>query len=289
MDALYLILIILGIAAQNVTRKIYSKSSSGGAYTFSALSALVALSFFAISGGSDLHFTWKILPHAIGFAATYSLSIVFTFLSIKEGPLSLTSLVTSYSLLIPTIYGLIAWGESFSLLFAIGLALLIVSIFLIRMEPKAEKDQIEKKRLTPKWLLYVILAFIGSGGCSAVQKGQQLAFNGTYKNEFMIVGLGITFVAITICALCFEKKETLTHAKRGLYLYVICGAANGAVNLMVMILSLRMPASVMFPIISAGGILVSAIISMTFYKERLSNLQKVGLLLGVMSIVILNI
>ncbi len=289
MDALYLILIILGIAAQNVTRKIYSKSSSGGAYTFSALSALVALSFFAISGGSNLHFTWKILPHAIGFAATYSLSIVFTFLSIKEGPLSLTSLVTSYSLLIPTIYGLIAWGESFSLLFAIGLALLIVSIFLIRMEPKAEKNQIEKKRLTPKWLLYVILAFIGSGGCSAVQKGQQLAFNGTYKNEFMIVALGITFVAITICALCFEKKETLTHAKRGLYLYVICGAANGAVNLMVMILSLRMPASVMFPIISAGGILVSAIISMTFYKERLSNLQKVGLLLGVMSIVILNI
>lgn len=289
MDALYLILIILGIAAQNVTRKIYSKSSSVGAYTFSALSALVALSFFAISGGSNLHFTWKILPHAIGFAATYSLSIVFTFLSIKEGPLSLTSLVTSYSLLIPTIYGLIAWGESFSLLFAIGLALLIVSIFLIRMEPKAEKNQIEKKRLTPKWLLYVILAFIGSGGCSAVQKGQQLAFNGTYKNEFMIVALGITFVAITICALCFEKKETLTHAKRGLYLYVICGAANGAVNLMVMILSLRMPASVMFPIISAGGILVSAIISMTFYKERLSNLQKVGLLLGVMSIVILNI
>lgn len=289
MDALYLILIILGIAAQNVTRKIYSKSSSGGAYTFSALSALVALFFFAISGGSNLHFTWKILPHAIGFAATYSLSIVFTFLSIKEGPLSLTSLVTSYSLLIPTIYGLIAWGESFSLLFAIGLALLIVSIFLIRMEPKAEKNQIEKKRLTPKWLLYVILAFIGSGGCSAVQKGQQLAFNGTYKNEFMIVALGITFVAITICALCFEKKETLTHAKRGLYLYVICGAANGAVNLMVMILSLRMPASVMFPIISAGGILVSAIISMTFYKERLSNLQKVGLLLGVMSIVILNI
>ena len=91
------------------------------------------------------------------------------------------------------------------------------------MEPNAEKNQIEKKRLTPKWLLYVILAFIGSGGCSAVQKGQQLAFNGTYKNEFMIVALGITFVAITICVLCFEKKETLTHAKRGLYLYVICG------------------------------------------------------------------
>ena len=289
MNALLLILVVLGITAQNITRKIYSQKSVGGAYTFSALSALVALLFFLFSGGSNLHFTWKIFPHAIGFAATYSLSIVFTFLALKEGPLSLTSLITSYSLLIPTIYGLIAWGDEFSLLFAIGLSLLIVSIFLIRLEPKAQKETGENKRLTLKWLLFVILAFIGSGGCSAVQKGQQLAFDGAYKNEFMIVSLAITFVAVTTCALCFEKKETLTHAKRGLYLYVICGAANGAVNLMVMILSLRMPASVMFPIISAGGILTSAILSMTVYKEKLSNLQKIGLLLGILSIVILNL
>ncbi len=289
MNAFLLILVVLGITTQNVTKKIYSEKSKGGAYTFSALSALVALIFFLFSSGGNLRFTWAFLPHAIGFAATYSLSIIFSFLAIKEGPLSLTSLVTSYSLLIPTIYGLIAWGEKFSFLFAIGLVLLIVSIFLIRLEPKADKDEKEKKRLTPKWILYVLLAFIGGGGCSAVQKGQQLAFRGAYKNEFMIVALSITFVATIVCALCFEKKDTLMHAKRGLFLYVLCGAANGAVNLMVLILSLRMPASVMFPIISAGGILASAILSMTVYKEKLSILQKIGLLLGILSIVILNL
>ncbi len=289
MNALLLILVVLGVSAQHVTRKIYGQKAEGGAFTFSALSALVALLFFLITSGGKLNFTWNILPHAIGFAVTYSLSIIFSFLAIKEGPLSITSLVTSYSLLIPSIYGLFAWGEEFSALLAVGLAILVVSIFLIRFEPKSETNVTEKKLLTPKWLFYVFLAFVGSGGCSAFQKDQQLKFNGAYKNELMIVALGITFITIAICALCFEKKSVLMYAKRGLLTYTLCGAANGVVNYLVMVLSNRMNASLMFPIISAGGILTSALLSMTVYREKLSNLQKIGLALGILAIVVLNL
>lgn len=289
MNAVFLILVVLGVSAQHVTKKIYSQKSEGGAYTFSALSALVALLFFFAISGGNLDFTWSILPHAIGFAVTYSLSIIFSFLAIKEGPLSITSLVTSYSLLIPSIYGLIAWGETFSVLLAFGLVILVVSIFLIRFEPKSEDGAKEKQRLTPKWLLYVLLAFLGGGGCSVFQKDQQLVFGGAYKNEFMIIALGITFITLLIFAFSFEKKSVLVHAKRGLVTYVLCGAANGAVNYFVMVLSNRMNASVMFPIISAGGILTSGILSLTVYRENLSNLQKIGFVLGILAIVVLNI
>ena len=289
MNALLLILVVLGITAQHVTKKMYSQKQAGGAYTFSALSALVAMIFFLITSGGSLEFTWAFVPHAIGFSITYSLSIVFSFLAIKEGPLSLTSLITSYSLLIPSIYGLFAWDEPFSALLAVGILILVVSIFLIQFEPKAEKSAEEVKRLTPKWIVYVSLAFIGGGGCSAFQKDQQLTFNGAYKNEFMIVALFITFMAIMICAFCFEKKSVFEHAKRGVFTYGVCGAANGAVNYIVMVLSLRMHASVMFPIISAGGILMAAILSMTVYREKLSKLQKIGLALGILAIIVLNI
>ena len=287
MNALLLILVVLGITAQHVTKKVYNQKNNGGAYTFSAISAFVALLFFVVTSGGNLHFTWDFVPHAIGFALTYSLSIVFTFLAITAGPLSITSLITSYSLLVPTLYGLIAWGEDFSLLLAIGILLLIVSIYLIRFEPKSETEE-RNQRLTPKWLLYVSLAFIGSGGCSAVQKGQQIAFQGAYKNEFMILALGITTIAIGICALFFEKKQVVLYAKRSALMASLCGAANGAVNYIVLLLSLRMPASVMFPIISAGGIVMAAALSMTVYKEKLSAIQKIGLLLGILAIIVLN-
>ncbi len=292
MDALLLILVVLGITVQHITKKMYTKRSGGGPYTFSAIGVLAALLFFIATSGGSLHFSLAILPHAIGFAVTYSLSIIFTLLAIKEGPLSITTLITSYSLLIPTVYGLIAWNEPFSFLLLAGILLLIVSIFLIRFEglsAKAEGTEGEG-RLSGKWLLFVVLAFIGGGGCSTVQKGQQLYFSGAYKNEFMILALSIAFLAFLICALVSEeRKSLLQNIKCGGIFASVGGLANGAVNLMVLMLSTKMDASVMFPIISAGGILCATTLSVIVYKEKLSLLQKIGVLLGVMAIVVLNI
>ena len=293
MDAFLLILVVLGITVQHITKKMHTKRSGGGPYTFSAIGVLAALLFFVATSGGSLHFNLAILPHAIGFAATYSLSIIFTLLSIKEGPLSITTLITSYSLLIPTLYGLIAWNEPFSFLLLSGILLLVVSIFLIRFEGISAKNENAGKeggRLTGKWLLFISLAFIGSGGCSTVQKGQQLYFNGAYKNEFMILALSISFLAFLICALVTEERKSLVQNIRcGGIFAAVGGLANGAVNLILLILSTKMDASVMFPIISTGGILCATAISVTIYKEKLSLLQKIGVILGVMAIVVLNI
>ena len=75
----------------------------------------------------------------------------------------------------------------------------------------------------------------------------------------------------------------------GYTLGILCGAFNGMVNLFVMILSGLMPVSLMFPIISAGGIVATFIISQVFYKEKLSKLQLIGFVLGTISVVLLNI
>ena len=291
MNALYLILIVLGITAQHVTKKRYSQKNGGGTYSFAAISALAAmLVFFVISGGS-LHFQASLLLYALGFAITYGCSILFTYLAITEGPLSITSLITSYSLLIPAVYGLIAWGEKFDLYFLIGIVLLAVSIFLIRMAPgKTEESGGEqKKQFTAKWLICVLLAFVGSGGCTVVQREQQIAFEGGYKNEFMILALVFVLISMLVCGLVFEKKQMPQNLKNSAPMAAIGGLANGGVNYLVMILSARMDASQMFPIISAGGILMASILSMTVYKEKLSTLQKIGLLLGIASIVVLNL
>jgi multidrug transporter EmrE-like cation transporter len=56
-----------------------------------------------------------------------------------------------------------------------------------------------------------------------------------------------------------------------------------------MILSGLMPVSLMFPIISAGGIVATFIISQVFYKEKLTKIQFVGFLTGLASIVFLSI
>ena len=282
MNALLLISVILGVSAQDITKKIYNKKSPApGAYFFVVLSALAASIFFALTSGS-LDFNADIIPYSAAFAIAYTAGVVGSVIAIASGPLSLTSLIVSFSLMLPTLYGLIFLGDPISIGLFPGLALLAASLVLINKRDKGTKINV-------KWVISVIFAFMGNGFCTIFQKMQQLKFNGSYKNEFMIIALVITAVAALIMTLVKERKIIKKQTFTGCALGIICGAANGAVNLFVMILSGLMPVSLMFPIISAGGIVATFIISQVIYKEKLSKLQLVGFILGTVSVVLLNI
>ena len=286
MNAALLIDVVLGVTVQQVAKKAYNQKVHGGTFTFSAMSVLFALVVFVITSKGDLHFTAEILPYCLGFALSYSLACIGSFLAIKAGPLSITSLIVQYSLVIPTFYGLLFLpGETASVTLIVGLVLLFVSLFLVNMEGTKK----EEKKMTLKWGIYALLAFLGNGICSAVQKAQQIKFEGQYKSELMIIALAISVLGIGAAALITERKQITANLKTASYWYIICGLANGLVNLFVLILSNSLPASVMFPIISAGGIIATAIIAVFFYKEKMSKQQIVGFVLGTVSIVFLNL
>ena len=105
----------------------------------------------------------------------------------------------------------------------------------------------------------------------------------------MIFALAIVFFALAVFVFVKERREIVPSLKSGGLLMVICGATNGLVNLLVMLASPLVNNSVFFPLISAGGIVLTWIISVTLYKEKLSIKQNIGLVLGIASIVFLNL
>lgn len=283
MFALLLILTIIGIATQSVAMKEYNKRISGGAFTYSALSILSALIVFIIISGGNLNFSLEYVPYSIGFAVLYSAATVGSFFAISAGSLSLTALISKYSLLVPSLCGILFLSEPTSVLLYVGILLLAVSLFLVNRE-----DKKTEKQISLKWALFVLIAFIGNGGCSTVQKVQQINFGGEGKNEFMILALLISFVVMLIFALVFEKESIGKKITTGARWYITGGFANGLVNLFVMMLAVW-PASVVFPIISAGGILVTSFLGIFVYKEKISPSQIVGIILGTVSIILLNL
>ena len=65
---------------------------------------------------------------------------------------------------------------------------------------------------------------------------------------------------------------------------------NGVTNLIVLAVpTVMLPASVFFPVLSAGQIIVTSILSVLVYKERLIPRQVVAIILGVAAIVLLNV
>ena len=283
-NGLLLLLILMFSSAQNVISKAFSCRISGGSLTFTATSCSAALVVFLFTSGGKLVFSTEYLGFSALFALCYGTAVLFGLLAMRTGPLSLTSLLISFSPLIPTFYGIRVLGEPVSGTLYIGLILLLLALVLVNLEKKGER-----KRITLRWALYVLASLVGNGACSTVQKVQQLTLHGAYKSEFMIAALSMDILALGICALLMERGSIKETLQKGVGFYIPNGLANGINNVLVIVLSTRMDASVMFPVLSGGGIVITFLISILFFKERLSRWQFLGSVLGLASVVLLNL
>ncbi|MBE6550560.1 MAG: hypothetical protein E7665_00355 [Ruminococcaceae bacterium] len=282
MNYIYLILIILAVSFQNIVQKPYTQKTEGkGVFTFTLMSSLAALLFFIITS-KGLKFDSGILLYSFFFALSYMTCSVSLVAAIGSGSLSLTTLINSYSLMLPTLYGLIFLKDAIKPGLIPGIILLAISLFLTN---KKGSD----KKFSVKWLIYVSLAFVGNGMCTIVQKSQQLAFDGAYKNEFMIAALSMVVILLIPVVLKKEGKNALSLIKAGWKWALPCGLANGLTNMLVMVLSGIMAASLMFPLISAGGLIITYLVSKFFYKEYLTKLQTAGMFVGLASVILLNL
>lgn len=284
MEALILALIVAGVSVQSVCKKAYSNKVAGGVFSFTGASVLFAMIVFLFTSNGKLDFSVDLIWYSIAFAVVYCTSSLCSLMAIKTGSLSLTSLFTQYSLLIPTFFGIIAYNEETGPMLYTGIALLVVSLWIINYVRG------EEKHFSVKWILFIFLAFVGNGMCSVVQNIQQHAFDQNGKSEFMIIALAIVAVWMFVLGVITEKKEMGTNLRKGFWMYAVCGIANGVVNYLVLYLyGIKFPASVSQPVISAGGIILTGLISIFVYKEKLTRNQLIGMLLGTVAIVVLNI
>lgn len=283
MEYLLLLVVILLSAAQNTVQKQYNKKTkTPNTFLFAACSAFCAFIFYIVSIGTSFRFDMGFLGYSAAFALCFCASVIGHFLAIKWGSMSLTMLIQSYSLLIPTTYGIVFLNEKLSPTGISGIILLMISIFMV-------VNRKDKAVFSIKWFISMFMAFLGGGMCSTVQKMQQLAFGGDYKQEFMAVAMLISIV-ILLTASAFKKEnggKTAFFASIGFG--AMNGVANGIVNLTVMVLTGMVANSILFPSVSAGGIVAGFVIATLIYKEKLKPVQIIGYIIGVLSIILLNI
>ncbi len=283
MNAFLLVAAVCAIALQNVLKKAFGLRVKDGVFSFGAISVAAALLVFIVTSGGTLFFSLSLFGYSFAFAVTYCTAVVFSVKALSCGPVSLTALIAQYSLLLPTFYGILFLFEAADLMLAFGLAFLCVSLLLTNLTGKKEK------RPSWRWGLYASLSFLGNGLCSTVQKAQQVAFRGAYKSDFMIFALIMTLGFLVTLALIYERKTVKTVLRKGSVYGVCCGLSNGILNLCVLNLAARMNASLMFPVMAAGGVAATSFVAVTLYRERLTVRQWIGVSLGVVAIVFLNI
>lgn len=281
-NTMALIMVVVLIAFQNFIAKQYSLKKDGfNILIFSGMTTMGALLFFVINARFHIEFIPALLPYSLGFAFCFGIAAVGCTMAIRSGMFSISTLVTSYSLIIPTFYGILFLGDKIGFIGYIGLMLLFTSIYLLNKT----KETFE---VSLSWVIWILIAFWGDGLCSTIQKMQQLHFNGLYKNLLMIYALIILSIGFLTAGLLTakNKKNGFRHAT---YYGVLRGVANGVVNFLVMVLTGVMPNALLFPMISAGGIVVSFILATVLYREQLTKPQIIGYITGTISIILLNL
>lgn len=282
MNYLLIFLIAVSLSVQAAVRKSYGQSvQDKGTYLFNGISCLVAAIFFFVSGGFKFEFNMGVTVMSLIFGVFFGISTYTSFTALQVGPMSLTSLVLSYSLLLATVYGICFKNEKVSIAMIIGLVFLVVSMVCINLK----KDD---KKASVKWLILAVAALFSNGICTIIQREEQIIYEGKYLNEFMITALVGIFIAFIIVAFVTERNDIKLCMKKGTLYMIIWGVANGMANLFVMILATKMAASLMFPLISGSSIILTWVMARFFYKEKLTTLQNIGLVLGTVAVILLN-
>lgn len=283
MNALLIILCVITLTVQSVFKKKFSIKINHAEFTFSTLVSFFALLFFVITSVGAVYNT-EIIPFSFLFSVCYAASTVTGTLALGCGSLAITSLILSYSLVIPTLSGIVLWNEEIGSLQSIGIVILLISLFLIR-----NKADTGKKKVSFKWLIFVATGSVTNGFCSVVQRQQQIVFGGIYDMSFMVIALAFVVLMLGVCAAIREWKQIKPALKHGTGLAFLCGACNGATNLFVMICVAMIPATLFYPVLSAGQLILVFVISVVGFKEKFLKRQIWGLALGIMALVLMNL
>ena len=287
MNYFLLFLTALFIVFQKVIQDRYNAKCRSGVFLFSGMISFFAMCFF-MAVNRDWTWSSELMIPAVSFGLSYAAATVFVVLAIRCGSLAKTTLITSYSLLVPAFAGLIILREPLGIPMIAGMILLVLSLWLTNHRKKTADAP--KEKISLKWLVFVLLGFVGNGMCSTVQK---LAphYLGADVNLTLstIAALGLSTVVLIAASFLTKETDLKTTLRVGGPLSLFCGLFNGAVNYLAIYLNQFIPASVMFPVLSAGELILIVPYALLVRRERFTAKQWAGFAVGVVSVVLLNL
>ena len=279
------VLIILVSVTQSATTKLFNQNCSHSA-VFNAMKSCTALILFALIAVFDFTFHLPTVLFGVLYGASLCISMYAGYQALCRGPMALTSMLVSFSVVIPLIWGITIGNETLKKIQYLALALLFLAIIL------TNADKIKSKKTTQTnyclWLLFVGITFACNGICSILQKQHQTLYPEAYSREFMLFAMLLCSVVFLISAFRTISPKELKEIKGKRY-GVLSGLANGIANFLTLVLAGMENASVLFPIISAGTILASLLCGRLLFKEKLKINHFVALAAGIVAVVLLKL
>ena len=280
---IYIVLSVLFNAVLFVILKLFSR------FNINTLQALVVNYFTAFAMGlllTETAFDYNQITQKTWYIGSFLLGFLFigvfyaTALTSQRNGLSVASVASKMSVIIPICFGVILFNENLGIAKIIGILMALVAVYFTS---KKEEGAIADS----KNLLYPILFFFGAGAIDTSLKILQndylpeneisLFSSHTFLMAFMV---GIVLIGINIV-----KNKTKIKGKN-IAAGIILGIPNyfSLYYLIKMLDSEVFESSTIFTIHNVAIVMVSTLVGILFFKEKISMRNAIGIAMALLAI-----
>lgn len=292
MPYIYLLSAIIFSASLSILGTCFNAKNAGRKHISNLYNLLIACSAFiswTVIYIFDFSFEPLVLLYSAGYGICYTLAIIGHIKALKCGSVALTAFIKQTSLVCVSFWGFAFWNTPLTVNTLIGLVLIAIALILCFFVGNKRTDRDGQKPITFKWVIYALLLLTGNAGCSIVQKYEQMAFDGEHGSMLMVFASVFSAIVCLIMFLREDKPEWKEVVKTSWYLPAAVGISSAVLNLFIILMaSTTLSPSVIYPGIAVGGFTITTLTSVIIFKERLKISQWIGLAIGVIALIFLN-
>lgn len=284
---IFLLLSILSSSVIFVVFKLYNR------FGINTLQAIIFNYFFAFSAGLLVNaqpLDLQRIPSEAWFPGTIILGFMFiavfylAALTTQRSGLSVVSVATKMSVAIPVLFGIFLYNESTGWLKISGIVLALIAVYLTSIKKK-EGITIRKRNL-----IFPLLVFFGSGIIDTTIKFLEASY---VSEEDVALFTSVIFGIAGCIGIFILVIQGLRNNLNLSFKNVLGGIALGIPNfgsIYFLVLALRtngMESSTVFPINNVAIVMISTLLGILLFKEKMLAKNWIGIGVAIVSIILI--
>ncbi len=227
---------------------------------------------------------WFPLSLVTGF--WFILSYVLMTVSSQRSGVTVTSLSSKLSVVIPTLFGVIILKEKLGTIPAIGIVLALVALFLV---VGTDKNKDSKTRVSPLMILLPVSIFFCTGIGDVLMKITETANTAKDMTPMIAFIYSVSFVfGVVLVAVDLITKKTKWQWKNAIG-GIVLGVTNFFSTFFVYHAMRVFDNVVLFPIYNIGVVCLTALTGLLLFKERLTWKNYLGLAIAIIAVILITV
>lgn len=202
----------------------------------------------------------------------------------KIGPVSISGTIANFSMLVPLMFGIIYLNEKVTPFKIAGIFFILVAFVLLTKKDKHRSFSI-------KWFILIISAFLAAGFTTSLQAFFKTTSSASQRNEYLVVNyLFATILCFVIALICKRKdKTTMVKNKYTIGGPILIGIVLGIYQVLVMFGLSIIDVSIYSPVTAALAVIFLLVSSIFVFKDRPTLIQYIGITIGVIGVIMVNL